>query len=64
MLGKFSFGTSGQQILERNYDDVTHVEYRSTGHRVLPVELQFRLHERCAELLAFARGVMMLGLPV
>jgi hypothetical protein len=37
-IGKFSFGTSGQQILERNYDDVTHVEY----HRVLPVELQSR----------------------
>ena len=34
-------------------DDVTYVEY----HRVLPVELQSRLHERCAELL-FARGVM------
>jgi hypothetical protein len=47
-----------QQFQERsNYDvkddDVTHVEY----HRVLPVELQFRLHKRCAELL-FARGVM------
>jgi hypothetical protein len=52
-IGKFDFGESRQQTLERNYDDVTHVEY----HRVLPVELQSRLHERCAELL-FARGVM------
>jgi hypothetical protein len=52
-IGKFDFGESRQQALERNYDDVTHVEY----HRVLPVELQSRLHERCAELL-FARGVM------
>jgi hypothetical protein len=58
-IGKFNFGASRQQFQESNYDDVTHVEY----HRVLPVELQFWLHERCAELL-FARGVMMLGLPV
>jgi hypothetical protein len=52
-VGKFDFGTSIQQFQERNYDDVTHVEY----HRILPVELQFQLHKRCAELL-FARGVM------
>jgi hypothetical protein len=52
-IGKFNFGASRQQLQESNYDDVTYVEY----HRVLPVELQFRLHERCAELL-FARGVM------
>jgi hypothetical protein len=53
-IGKFNIGTSKKQSLEqRNYDDVAHVEY----HRVLPVDLQSRLHERCAELL-FARGVM------
>ena len=53
-IGKFNFGESrNTQFQESNYDDVTHVEY----HRVLPVELQSRLHERCAELL-FARGVM------
>jgi hypothetical protein len=52
-IGKFNFGTSRQQFQESNYDDVTYVEY----HRVLPVELQSKLHKRCAELL-FARGVM------
>jgi hypothetical protein len=54
-IGKFNFGVSRPQFQqESNYDDVTYVEY----HRVLPVELQSRLHERCAELLLIARGVM------
>jgi hypothetical protein len=52
-IGRYKFGTSRQQFHESNYDDVTYVEY----HRVLPVELQSRLHERCAGLL-FARGVV------
>jgi hypothetical protein len=52
-IGRYNFGTSRQQFHESNYDDVTYVEY----HSVFPVELQSRLHERCAELL-FARGVM------
>jgi hypothetical protein len=52
-IGKFDFGESrNTQFQERNYDDVTHVEY----HRVLPVELYSRLHRQCAELL-MARGV-------